>query len=379
MKRRPEFNHGAGIRGLDRHAWVSLARRAVTDLVEARLAVPRVELEARLWDRQWEEPETGRRASFFPHILNEAIRDLVTDGELQTYHHPTKGGTVVEVYIPGNLEGRLTAVMQAVRRSSMLYARFHRWSQVEFGPAGETVVRDSLTDAMPHGYLPITPGFGEVPRLGTAKVNGALDSGAWMLLKDPATHLPELHAVLIEIKNRRATFYPRHDEIHQLLSKSAHLQKQLPTQPIVPVFVCRRAHPWLFWMAKDLGFFVWETKRQFMTMPDKTDPRLLDEVKTELALDDLTIVSAGSRPRIIHPLTESLPRMARESARRWAAVGAQLLDDYKTLRNERLKPWDRTAALSELRTNAEIALNDAGIPSEAAILQWALEGEEETF
>jgi hypothetical protein len=67
------------------------------------------------------------------------------------------------------------------------------------------------------------------------------------------------------------TFRPYHKEVHQLRSKTAKLQVVHPGQPIVPVLVCRRAHPWLFWMAKDLGFLVHASKRQFFTLPKGID------------------------------------------------------------------------------------------------------------
>lgn len=376
MKRRPVVEHGQGvrgIRGLDRAAWVDLARRAVTDLVNEQLAVPHAELEARLWETPWEEPETGRKACFFPHILSEAVRDLTAEGVIETREHATKGGATTELFVPADVTGRDTYVTRAVRRKGMLYARFLRWSRTEFGPAAEAVVRASLTDAIPHGFVPIEDGFGEVSTLGTARVNGALDSGAWMLVKDPTTKLPTPHALLFEIKNRRLTLYPRHPEVHQLLHKAAHLHQSLKTQPIVPVLICRRAHKWLFWMAKDLGFIVHDARAQFLTLPDKTDIRMLDEVRTELALADLKLVSATSQPRIVNLFAETLPAQARSVAARWAEVGSTLLEHYRTMRNERLKPWDRTAALSELRADAAVALDDAEIPEQEQILAWALE------
>lgn len=374
MKRPPAVVHGQGIRnvrGLDRAGWVQLAREAIVDLVETQLAVPHVEVEARLWETVWEQPGTGRRASFFPHILSEALRDLERTGEIQPWSHTTKGSTPVDLIIPGVTERRWTYIERAARRKAMLYARFHRWSKTEFGPAGEAVVRASLQDAQHQGFVPMTPGFGEVLTVGQGRVRGALDSGAWMLVNDPQTNLPIPHALLFEIKNRRLTLYPRHPEVHQLLYKAALLQQANPGQPIVPVLICRRAQKWLFWMAKDLGFIVHDTKRQYLTLPDKTEPRLLDEVRDELGLTDLNLVSATSQPRIIALFTETLPAQARRVAQRWEQIGAPLLDHYNTLRGDKLKPWERTAAITALRTDAGKALDDAGVDD--AILAWALE------
>ena len=381
MKRRPALTHGLGVRnvrGLDRAAWLELAKGAVIDLIETELAVPHAELEARLWERVWEEPGSGRRASFFPHILSEAVRDLTADEQIQTWEHSTKGGVTTELIIPGNVDGRWTYIERAVRRKAMLYARFMRWSKTEFGPAGEAVVRASLTDAMHRGYLPITPGFDEVATLGTARVRGPLDSGAWMLVNDPVAKLPVPHAILFEIKNRRLTLYPRHAEVHQLLYKAAHFQQELPGQPIVPVLICRRAHKWLFWMAKDLGFIVHDTRKQYLTLPDKTDPRLLEEVRAGLALDDLQLVSSASQPRIHNLFLEVLPAQARAVAERWVQTGSTLLKHYQTMRDDRLKPWTRTEALADLRADAALALDAAGVPPDKQILAWALEEDTDT-
>jgi hypothetical protein len=60
-------------------------------------------------------------------------------------------------------------------------------------------------------------------------------------------------------------------------------------------------------------------------------------------------------------------------AARWADVGSTLTEHYKALRSERLKPWDRTAALAALRADAADALDDADVAEDDQILAWALE------
>jgi hypothetical protein len=194
-----------------------------------------------------------------------------------------------------------------------------------------------------------------------------------MLAKDSATGIPAAHALLFEIKNRRLTLYPRHPEVYQLLFKAATLQAAMPDVPIVPVLICRRAHKWLFWMARDLGFIVHDTRLQYLTLPDKTAVRLLEEVRDELGLADLRLVSRDSQPRIINLFTETLPAQARTVAARWRDVGAILLQRYAMLRKESLTPWDRTHEVGKLRTEAEEALDLAGVPDKERILVWALE------
>ncbi|SNY58373.1 hypothetical protein SAMN05421748_11979 [Paractinoplanes atraurantiacus] len=265
----------------------------------------------------------------------------------------------------------------AIRRKAILYTRYLNYS-AQFGTAGETVVRESLGDALKFGYTSININqlFGEVKKVGATALQGALDSGAWLSTIDPITALPrQTHAVLIEVKNRRLTLYPRHAEVHQLLHKAAVVRNANVQLPVIPLLVCRRAHDRLFWMAKDLGFHVAETRRQFLTLPPKTETRLLDEIRTELALHDLTLITPASRPRIEAVFQERLPKLGPATAERWALAGSTLTPYYAALRKETLKPWERNISLARLRTAAEIALDQAGV--ENPVLAWALEEDAE--
>jgi hypothetical protein len=150
-----------------------------------------------------------------------------------------------------------------------------------------------------------------------------LDSGAWLTTKDRDTNLPRpVHALLVENKNRRLTLYPRHPEVHQLLDKAAEVQQHNPGLPVVPLLICRRGHPWLFWMAKDLGFLVHAANKQYLSLPKGTDERLLEEVRTGLAATDLEPVTATKRPRIVNLFEKTLPAQAHGFAQRWTAVGS---------------------------------------------------------
>lgn len=371
----PGQNGGRGLRGLDRQGWVSLAENHLMQQMNLQLAMPRAEVDARLWETGIPQPG-GRPLVFFPHILEEAINNTIARGQLELTSHATKGGRTVHLYVPADSgRGRRTAITAATRRKAMLYGRYLSYTP-SFGPTGEEVVRLSLTDATAHGYTSMNrdTGFGEVKAIGTTKLQGPLDSGAWLLVIDPATALPALHGVLIEVKNIRQTLYPRHEEVHQLLHKAAVAQNANPSLPIVPLLVCRRAHDRLFWMAKDLGFLVHEAHRQFLALPPKTEVRHLDEIKTGLGFADLTIATATEPKRIERLFTTTLPKGARSTAERWITVGSHLTDHYALLR-KKLPPWDRKTALSTLRTEAEVALDQAGVDRQ--ILAWALEEEED--
>ena len=368
--------HGRGLRGLDRQGWVAHAEGFALQTLNEQLAMPRAEVDARLWETGFPQPG-GRPLVFFPHIIEEALANLITRGQVELVEHSTKGGRAAHLYAPADtVRGRRTAIAAATRRKAMLYARYLSYSS-SFGLTGEEVVRLSLADAAQHGYTSINPHprFGEVKQIGTAKLAGALDSGAWLTTLDPIIGLPlPTHGLLVEVKNIRQTLYPRHQEVHQLLHKAAVVQNAHPDLPVVPLLVCRRAHDWLFWMAKDLGFLVHAAKRQFLTLPPKTELRYLDEIRTELGFTDLTVATAAEPKRIENLFTDTLPKTARTTASRWATVGSTLTEHYATLRKN-IKPWERKPALAALRTDAEVALDQAGI--DERILAWALEEEED--
>ena len=373
MKQRP-VDHGRGLRGLDRHAWVTLAEERVHDLVNTGLAAPHVEIEARLWDTGWKPPGEAATVRFFPHILSEALNNLTSNGNIKLVSHGTKGGVIADLYVPSDIARRATSVAAATRRKAMLYARFNRLSST-FGPAGESVVRASLHDASHLGYFPITEGFGEIRKIGSLTLPGALDSGAWTLFPDPDRGIPTKPlALLVEVKNRRLTLYPRHPEVHQLLLKAALTQQEHPDLNVVPLLICRRAHDRLFWMAKDLGFLVHATRAQYLS-PKKTTISLVEEVRIELGLADLRVVTRDSAPRIINLFAETVPASGPATAKRWAAVGARLLPHFQALRPNTLDPATRSAALADLRAEAEVVLTAAGVSD--PILAWALAGEEE--
>uniref|UniRef100_UPI003F495642 hypothetical protein n=1 Tax=Amycolatopsis sp. CA-082387 TaxID=3239918 RepID=UPI003F495642 len=310
--------HGPGKRQLDKAGWVALACTAIEQIFEEQLVMPHAELEARLWDRGWREPGNPKPLPFFPHILTLAQNELRRDGRIQHIAHSTKGGRAVDLLSTANTRLRTTAISRAARRKGMLYARYDRWVP-SFGDAGESVVAHSLTEAMRRGdgFTPVAPDrrFGEISRIGTLTFPGPVDNGAWQTVIDPATGLAVPHLVLIEVKNRRLTLYPRHAEVHQLLHKAALAAEAFPGQPIVPALICRRGHSWLFWMAKDLGFRVLQTRRQFFTLPDKTNPRYLTEVQEELGFDLHAI--NGAMPNIIDFFKSTLPKESAAAAQRW--------------------------------------------------------------
>lgn len=369
--------HGRGMSGLDRHGWVTVAEQAVYELISSSLAAPHVEVEveARLFDNGWSRPGYAKPITFFPHIIDEARNNLVAGGNITVIQHITKGDAAIELYVPSEQHKRTAAIEKATRRKGMLYARFLRASRT-FGAAGETVLRRSLNRAaLETGYQPMEPGFGEVRRIGNFVTAGPLDPGAWLTVKG-ADGLPlHQHALVIEMKNRRLTLYPRHKEVHQLLDKAAQLQTQHHDLPVVPLLVCRRAHDRLFWMAKDLGFLVHASRKHFLNLQKGITEATISALRTELGLDDLTIDSDTAAHHIVGLFSSTLPGQATAVAKRWATVGSLLGTHFANLRDEKTSEADRTAHLAALRTDAGELLRDVGV--ERPILAWALEEEED--
>lgn len=157
------------------------------------------------------------------------------------------------------------------------------------GPAGEQAVRTGLL--LSGGLQPVHPDAGPVNKLLNVNLPGAIDSAGFVvpLIKGLPT---QPITVPIEVKNIRGWIYPQSAELYQVLDKACLLQQAHPDQRILPVFVCRRAHITLFWMAQQLGFMVIEMGVQFVGDVDET---LMHEVRNELHFQDL---SSGPGPSL---------------------------------------------------------------------------------
>jgi len=370
MKRAmPQHGRGADVTRFEE--WVQLAESAVLTLLEQELAVGHPELEARLSERG--VPYGGRSLHLDPHILTEAVRRLELLGLITEAEHRTKGGRTVKLHVVADQRQRATYVQRAVRRKGMLHARLRTLTD-QAGPAGEQVVRHSLQIAGRH-LIPVAPDFGEVRETMGVRFYGPLDTAAWLHRVDAASGVPlQPAAVPIEVKNRRLTLYPIHKEVHQLLSKAATLQLAQPSFPIVPVLICRRAHPRLFWMAKDLGFRVHATNRQFTMLPKAMTPRLFDQVKNELQLTDLTALYPDRPlPTIQEFFQRTLPKVATDAANRWALTAPVVATYADELRLADVTPAERYDLVRDLRRDLTDELTDRGAlaPGEE-LASWSL-------
>ena len=353
--------HGFGGSGhRTKQQWVVAAQAAIIGLLDEQLAAPRIEIDRRLHE-MGVVLRPGEKPTYFdPHIIGEAVNHLTTLGGIGLVVHETKGGRKIPLYTTTRTERRSTELTKAIRRKAMVYARFERISATA-GDAGEFVVRESLKAAGDH-LRPMTKGYGEVGTIGPARMRGPLDSGAWLHSIDSVTGLPNLQAgVPIEVKNRRLVIYPTHKEIHQLLYKAAVLQTTHPSYDFVPTLICRRVHRRSFWMARDLGFLIHPTDREFVYLTKSITDRLLNEVRSTLALGDLVPVNPASPPRIINFFTYVLPGRAAKQAERWKIAAPLVLTTAEQLRKESAAPGVRADALRDLRQRTVAQLTAAGL------------------
>lgn len=304
--------------------YVRLGKRGILELLHVEHAAAWREIEAKLADASW----PGLGYPIDPHHLTTARQQLMTAGKIDdTAATATRGGRPISIVYPTDTRRRATAIENAARRKRLLLSRYLGWAQGTrsrvgvIGPAGERVVRASLLQVAPHGYRLVPPTGGHAATLlGDPVPIGPLDAAAICTPYDPDADVAGTSiAVPIEVKNVREWLYPWSEEIYQLLTKASLIQHAHPDRPMVPVLICRKAHPTTFRMARDLGFFVIDTLRQYIS--EAVAEQKLQEVHDELGFSDL-VAQDGADERI----TKRHPRIPQaRRGRRRRAVGGYLL------------------------------------------------------
>jgi len=288
------------------------------------------------------------------HHVTNALRVLTETGEvIRAAAEATRGGHKIETIQPADQRRRGTAIARAAARKRLLYARYLGWAtgtkrhpHGHIGPAGEAAAR---TGILASGTLqPVHPDAGQVSTLLGVSLPGPLDSAGY--------HVPLVHGVpqqpvtvMIEVKNIRAWIYPSAEEIYQLLTKAAIVQQTHPDQQILPVFICRRAHPTAFWMAQQLGFMIIDMELQFVGHPiDEHEQAHFDEVRVELHFNDLRL-GKGPSVRVTDRFAKVIPTHASAMASTWMRTVAN--DEIRTLIAplRTAKHAERTALMDELR------------------------------
>jgi hypothetical protein len=293
----------------------ALGTRAIVELLRQQHAASWLEVEARIADEEW--PGLGTPVN--PHHLSAARTLLARRGTVRDLAATSRGGRSVSV-IALSENASTTVVDRAAARKRLLLARYLGWAQGTpsrpgiIGPAAERVTHASLLAAAPHGYRLVNPTGGGVAEFLGVRLNGPLDNAAFLTpLDQRGLPLPTV-AVPVEVKNVRDWLYPSSQEPYQLLAKATKLQQAQPSQRIIPTLVCRRAHITLYRMAKDLGFFIVEPRRQFISPTIDTDH--LREVRSELGFMDL-IATVDADKHIVDRLTRTLPTYANDRWERW--------------------------------------------------------------
>lgn len=262
------------------------AREAVRAVLDQEHAAVLHELEARIGE-QYSGQDTR---NIYPHNVGWAVKSLLSDGSLAVKRARTRGlGLPVEtIGYASPPYGTQTDARRAHARKRLLYARYRGWAQGNarepkgsIGPAGEKSARLGLQAS---GRMqPFEREFGAVHEVLGVKLLGEVDTGGYAVPLIKKIPQPAV-AVLAEVKNIRSWVYPNSEEIFQVLGKALHLQTAAPTQPVIPLLICRRARDTTYWMAQQLGFIVIEMEAQYTGVSDE---KSVDEVRNELFFKDL--------------------------------------------------------------------------------------------
>lgn len=350
--------------------WRTLAAEQIVALLKSEHAVTQPEMEAKISDPL---PVRGPRGAQ-PHHLTTARQRLLAAGQIASGGEVTRGGRSVRTY---HLAGGPVKVrVRAAARKRLLHTRFLSWTatdgEIKPSPisALEKVVQESLSASAPYGYRLLRPaGGGEViTLLGESVPGGGLDNAAFYTpVSDRGIPMDPITTV-IEVKNVRQWIYPSTQELYQLLDKAAQLQLLHPDSRFQPVLVCRRVHSWTGQMAKQMGFYVVGTWRQYLRPivggdpdePDSVERRLFDEVNEELAYN-LELHEAAVDPLINH-FTTLIPERMPEGPDRWKLMAEHLSIPtlLRTLRDDAISGDDRKAALTALAEAADEVTGETG-------------------
>lgn len=336
----------------DEAIYTARAKDRIREVLDEQHAVVLLELEARISEAGFSDSGIN----IDPHHITTALRELVASGDVIRTSETTRGGQAIETIQPADPRRRATAITAAARRKRLLYARYRGWALGTkrhphglVGPAGEEAVRTAIL--LSGGMQPVHPDAGPVNQLLNVTLAGPLDSAGYTVPIVNGVPGPPV-TVLVEVKNIRGWMYPQSEEIYQLLHKGYLLQQANPTQPILPVFICRKAHPTTFWMAHQLGFMVIDMGVQFT---GDVEQSAVDEVRVELYFHDLR---AGNGPslRVRDRFRNTVPIHCTNISAAWrrTALDPDLTGFFDELR--RAKGGARSRLMNEFRQ----AATDAG-------------------
>lgn len=330
----------------------------IRDILATEHAVVRRELESRISEGYW--PRSGQNID--PHHVSNAARSMVNDGEVEWVYTTTRGGANIATLQPTNRSGRADRIDRAAARKRLLWGRYLGWATGTkrhphglIGPAGEAATRSAIVAS--GAVIPHESGAGSVSQIMGVQLPGPLDS-AGITVPISAAGVPGAPVTLLfEVKNLRQWLYPSAAEPFQLLGKAVAVQLAHPQVPIVPVLVCRKAHPTLFWMAKQLGFMVIDMGKQFIGTA--VDEASYMEVYTELDFDDL-LLGEGPSLRVKDRLANTLRKDCPLFADVWQASATHPKIGTMLLKLSRLKAADQQVRTGLVEAIRAIVVDSGG-------------------
>lgn len=334
--------------------WEAEGRNALLDLLSERLVIPWFEAESRISSTGWK--------SFLkvqPLQLHQARRSLVTEGQL-IEERSSHAIPVVTVRIPfPPKRKREISRLRGLRRK--LYRRYLQWTNDETlcGKHAERVALESLKATQSEAGLYVPPQVpGSIDQVKGVQVTpGPLDSFASIL------ELPDLGSkvtLVVEVKNINRWIYPWTEELWELLVKAAHLASNIP---VLPVLVCMRWTQMTINMAKDIGFFVVQTRNQLFNpaIPEHEFHEVVNDfgltiMQHEGPLDsihDFLTKHLRQSPPPTPPFDEDIPWYKRQ-ADRFQTIAPVILA-YRNLANT-LRDNARRNMFNGFKTAAHAAL-----------------------
>jgi hypothetical protein len=328
----------ANVTGHPKSYWISAGEQEIRALLKVEHAVVRMEIESKIA----EKPGTSRHIQ--PHILADSLRRLVRRGEVATNTDATRGGRDIVTFSLSKPSVSKRLVERAAARKRLLQTRYLQWATGTaglgrhtgiVGPSLEKSLHASILTSAPYlGYRMLNPVSGEVSTVWDfdATSFGSPDNG--FLWHDADTNSD--HLCLVEAKNTREWIYPWGSELYQLLFKCAHIYPEALRRGygVIPVLVCRKASPTLYYAAKDLGFHVAEVGKQLVDFGlevGSDEDRMVNEVRAELGFTDI-LDHNGTYRTIEKQFKSVIPGRALEITQQFAEVGQELESDFRLLR-----------------------------------------------
>jgi hypothetical protein len=276
---------------------VAVARQAILALIDREHAVVQPEIEVRLC----EQPQPGLLARLDPMDVRIARDDLEAAGHIRRLRSRSPHGhREIPVFTSTDTPSPEQQAVAEHKRD--LLARYLSWGDGRDNPlrsAAEQVVRASFQVAARSGY-----------RIGQAPPSDV----AIFVPHDDAGQPGQPILMPIEVRNTREWLMPHSRGLYQLLIKATRIQVTEREVPMVPMFVCRRAHPRLVAMGRDLGFLVIESRREFI-LPSVAETAVA-EVRAALGLTDLTRADSADR-LLVSRLEQIVPSLAMPLVTRW--------------------------------------------------------------